>query len=53
MTIAQQGVPERGVPACVTCHGHHGEGSEIGPRLAGQNVQYIKSIEDIDAPDLS
>ncbi len=40
--IAQRGIPEKGVPACMSCHGSLGEGSDIGPRLAGQNVQYIK-----------
>ena len=42
-TIAQQGVAQSGVPACMACHGPLGEGSDIGPRLAGQNVMYIKS----------
>jgi cytochrome c553 len=42
-TIAQQGIAQSGVPACVACHGPLGEGSEIGPRLAGQNVKYVKS----------
>ena len=42
-TLARQGIPQKGVPACFTCHGPPGEGSDIGPRLAGQNVMYIKS----------
>ena len=42
-TIALQGVADDGVPACVTCHGPLGEGSPIGPRLAGQNAMYIES----------
>jgi cytochrome c553 len=41
--IAQQGFAQSGVPACIACHGPLGEGSDIGPRLAGQNVMYIKS----------
>jgi cytochrome c553 len=41
--LARQGIPQKGVPACITCHGSLGEGSDIGPRLAGQNVTYIKS----------
>lgn len=41
--LARQGIPQKGVPACITCHGPLGEGSDIGPRLAGQNVMYIKS----------
>ncbi len=41
--IAQQGVPEKGVPACRTCHGALGEGNAVlGPRLAGQNSIYIQ-----------
>ena len=41
--LARQGIPQKGVPACITCHGSLGEGSDIGPRLAGQNVLYMKS----------
>lgn len=40
--IAKQGIPEKGVPPCMACHGPLGEGSDIGPRLAGQNSLYIK-----------
>jgi cytochrome c553 len=34
---------QTGAPACVVCHGTHGEGSAtIGaPRLAGQNAEYL------------
>jgi len=42
-TIARQGVSQRAVPACIFCHGPLGEGSTVGPRLAGQNVMYIES----------
>ena len=42
-TIARQGIAQSGVPACVACHGPLGAGSDIGPRLAGQNVMYMKS----------
>lgn len=42
-TIARQGIAQSGVPACLACHGPLGEGSDIGPRLAGQNVMYVKS----------
>jgi len=42
-TIARQGIAQQGVPACMACHGPLGEGSAVGPRLAGQNVMYIQS----------
>ena len=41
--LARRGIPQKGVPACIACHGPIGEGSDIGPRLAGQNVLYMKS----------
>ena len=42
-TIAQEGRPETGVPACMTCHGDWGEGNaDLGPRLAGQNSIYVQ-----------
>ena len=41
-TIAQQGISQQGVPACISCHGPLGKGSATGPRLAGQNVMYIQ-----------
>ena len=41
--LARQGIPQKGVPACIACHGSLGEGSDTGPRLAGQNVMYFKS----------
>ncbi len=41
--IAQEGLPEKEVPACKTCHGTSGEGdADLGPRLAGQNSIYIR-----------
>ncbi|MEQ8849486.1 c-type cytochrome [Botrimarina sp.] len=41
--IAQSGLPERGVPSCVDCHGPS-EGPRAGdyPRLAGQPAPYLK-----------
>ena len=41
--IAQEGRPETGVPACMSCHGDSGEGhADLGPRLVGQNSLYIQ-----------
>jgi len=36
---------DRGAPACVTCHGAHGEGMPANgfPRLAGLNAGYLKT----------
>ena len=41
--ITRQGIPQKGVPACMACHESLGEGGAAGPRLAGQNVTYIKN----------
>ena len=35
------GVPDRGVPACASCHGAMGEGVADFPRLAGQHAKYV------------
>lgn len=40
-TIFVSGLPDKGVPACSSCHGQHGEGMNQFPRLAGQHAQYI------------
>jgi cytochrome c553 len=41
--IAREGVQEKGVPSCMSCHGSQGEGIPVlGPRLAGQNSIYIQ-----------
>ena len=42
-TIARHGISQHSIPACIACHGTLGEGSAIGPRLAGQNAMYIES----------
>lgn len=36
---------DRGAPACITCHGAHGEGMPANgfPRLAGQNAEYLQT----------
>jgi cytochrome c553 len=36
-----QGVPERGIPPCASCHGPRGEGAGAFPRLAGQHADYV------------
>lgn len=42
--IARDG-NDRGVPACMSCHGAHGEGMPANgyPRLAGLNAAYLKT----------
>lgn len=40
--IYDNGAPADGVPPCQACHGAHGEGSAIIPRLAGQHADYLK-----------
>ena len=43
-TIWRGGVPERGVPACASCHGARGEGIPGQyPRLSGQFPSYIEA----------
>lgn len=39
--IFTQGVPEKGTPACSTCHGDHAQGNGPFPRLAGQHAAYL------------
>jgi cytochrome c553 len=39
--IFEKGMPEEGIPACNVCHGTHGEGKTIFPRLAGQHAPYL------------
>jgi cytochrome c553 len=39
--IFDGGVEARGVLACATCHGAHGEGMGAFPRLAGQKRDYL------------
>jgi cytochrome c553 len=40
-TIFEQGVPQKGIPACATCHGDHAQGNGPFPRLAGQHPEYL------------
>lgn len=39
--IYVSGLPDKGVAACTSCHGQHGEGVNQFPRLAGQHADYI------------
>lgn len=39
--IYQKGVATQGVPACSSCHGTDGHGTQNFPRLAGQHAQYV------------
>lgn len=39
--IFEQGLPDKGVPACASCHGAEGHGNGQFPRLAGQHADYI------------
>ncbi len=40
--VFQRGNPYSGVPACSSCHGPSGHGTETLPRLAGQHAQYTE-----------
>ena len=45
--IFTNGVEAHNVPACAACHGDHGQGNSIIPRIAGQHADYLKSqLED-------
>jgi cytochrome c553 len=39
--IFEEGLPDRGTPACATCHGPDGAGMATFPRLAGQHRAYL------------
>ena len=40
--IANYGMPERGIPACLSCHGHNGRGVDpIYPRIGEQKFNYL------------
>ena len=39
--IFKKGNKYSGIPACKSCHGEHGEGSDQLPRLAGQHKRYV------------
>jgi cytochrome c553 len=40
--IYHHGKRDAGVPACASCHGPQGHGSDALPRLAGQHAQYTE-----------
>jgi cytochrome c553 len=39
--IYREGLPDHGVPACASCHGATGQGSDAFPRLAAQHAPYV------------
>jgi cytochrome c553 len=39
--IFQNGIPDRGLPACASCHGAEAKGQFGFPRLAGQHKEYL------------
>jgi cytochrome c553 len=39
--VFEEGVPARQIPPCASCHGAHGEGLAMFPRLAGQHAPYL------------
>ncbi len=40
--IYRGGIPEKGITACIACHGPKGRGNDLAgfPRVSGQNVDY-------------
>lgn len=43
--IYRAGIPERGIPACMACHGPTGHGNYLAayPRISGQHAEYMLS----------
>jgi cytochrome c553 len=41
--IYHQGIPEKGVKPCASCHGNQAQGDDEFPRLAGQHSHYLNS----------
>ena len=39
--LFDKGVPGRGIPACMACHGADAQGTADFPRLAGQHSKYV------------
>lgn len=40
-SIFENGDPQKGVPACASCHGERGQGNGQFPRIAGQHGDYL------------
>jgi cytochrome c553 len=40
--LFEKGVPGRGIPSCLTCHGAQAQGVGTFPRLAGQHAKYVR-----------
>ncbi|MDE2455625.1 MAG: c-type cytochrome [Burkholderiales bacterium] len=40
--LVRHGDARQGVPACQACHGDHGEGNSVIPRIAGQHGDYLR-----------
>jgi len=50
--IFTQGLADKGVPACSSCHGPNGAGNATFPRIAGQHSDYIvKQLSNLGATD--
>jgi cytochrome c553 len=50
--IYRAGIPERGVPACIACHGPGGHGNYLAgyPRISGQHAPYmLKTMQEYAA----
>jgi len=39
--LFHEGMADKNVPACTSCHGAHAEGSDAFPRPAGQHADYV------------
>jgi len=39
--IFHDGLPAKGVPPCASCHGDHGQGNGLFPRIAYQHADYV------------
>lgn len=40
--LFKNGAEAQAIPACQSCHGEHGEGAGVIPRLAGQHADYLR-----------